>query len=144
MLTAAIKKKEEALAAEAKAQDEANRVAAEAQEQTEKLLKSMTNAAAQQQQSTGLIGKLSAQIEALEKKKLLPDATIEDIAAANAEIAKLKVQLTDLQKVCTERHLWLGRRHEFVPVPKLDGNRTAGGRLYRSVDGQRMEILGGP
>lgn len=103
LLTAAIKKKEEALQAEAKAQDEANRVAAEAQEQTEKLLKSMTNATAQQQQTAGLISKLSAQIEALEKKKLLPDATIEDIAAANAEIAKLKVQLTDLQNITPEQ-----------------------------------------
>lgn len=103
LLTAAIKKKEEALAAEAQAQEEANRVTAEAQQQTEKLLKSMTNATSQQQQSTGLIGKLTTQIEALEKKKLLPDAAIEDIAAANAQIAKLKVQLTDLQNITPEQ-----------------------------------------
>lgn len=103
LLTAAIKKKEEALAAETTAQEEANRVTAEAQQQTDKLLKSMTNAATQQQQSTGLIGKLTAQIEALEKKKLLPDVAIEDIAAANAEIAKLKVQLTDLQNITPEQ-----------------------------------------
>ncbi|WP_288237029.1 hypothetical protein [uncultured Alistipes sp.] len=103
LLTAAIKKKEEALASEKKAQEESNRVAEEAQQQTEKLLKSMTNATSQQQQSTGLIGKLTAQIEALEKKKLLPKSTVEDIAAANAEIAKLKVQLTDLQNITLEK-----------------------------------------
>ena len=103
LLTAAIKKKEEALAAETKAQEEANRVAAEAKQQTEELLKSMTTATSQQQQNTGLIGKLTAQIEALEKKKLLPKSTVEDIAAANAEIAKLKVQLTDLQNITPEK-----------------------------------------
>ena len=103
LLTAAIKKKEEALASEKKAQEESNRVAEEAQQQTEKLLKSMTNATSQQQQSTGLIGKLTAQIDALEKKKLLPKSTVEDIAAANAEIAKLKVQLTDLQNITLEK-----------------------------------------
>nr|DAH08107.1 MAG TPA: tail tape measure [Caudoviricetes sp.] len=103
LLTAAIQKKQEALAAEARAQEEANRVTAEAQAQTEKLMRSMTAATSQQQQSVGLIGKLTAQIEALEKKKLLPSAKIEDIAAANAEIAKLKVQLNDLQNITPEK-----------------------------------------
>ena len=103
LLTAAIQKKQEALAAEARAQEEANRVTAEAQKQTEQLMRSMTAATSQQQQSAGLIGKLTAQIEALEKKKLLPDATIEDIAAANAEIARLKVQLKDLQNITPDK-----------------------------------------
>lgn len=103
LLTAAIQKKREALAAEARAQEEANRVTAEAQAQTEKLMRSMTAATSQQQQSAGLIGKLTAQIEALEKKKLLPESTIEDIAAANAEIARLKVQLSNLQNITPEQ-----------------------------------------
>lgn len=66
-------------------------------------MRSMTAATSQQQQSAGLIGKLTAQIEALEKKKLLPSAKIEDIAAANAKITRLKVQLNDLQNITPEK-----------------------------------------
>lgn len=103
LLTAAIKQKEETVRAERKAQEEANRVTEEARLQTEELLNSITKTTAQQQENSGLIGKLSAQIAALEKKKLLPESTIKDIATANAEIAKLKVQLTDLQNITPEQ-----------------------------------------
>lgn len=103
LLTAAIKKKEEAIRAEKSAQEEANQVTEQARRQTEELLQTITKSTAEQHESSGLIGKLSAQIEALEKKKLLPESTIEDIAAANAEIARLKVQLSNLQNITPEQ-----------------------------------------
>lgn len=93
LLTAAIAKKQETERKAAEAQAEADKVAEQARKQIEELMKSVTKATMQTTQSTGIIGKLQAQIEVLEKKKLLPDATIEDIATANAEIAKLKKEL---------------------------------------------------
>lgn len=66
-------------------------------------MQSITKANGQAEQSTGLIGKLQAQIEALEKRKLLPDATIEDIAAANAEIKRLQKELERLRNITPEQ-----------------------------------------
>ncbi len=103
LLSAAIKKKEETEKKAAEAQAEADKVAEQARRQTEELIGSITKANTQTQQSTGLIGKLQAQIEALEKRKLLPDATVEDIAAANVEIKKLKEELNDLQNITPEQ-----------------------------------------
>ena len=51
----------------------------------------------------GLINDLTTKIERLEKSKLLPNATVEDIAAANAEINKLKEKLNDLQNITPEQ-----------------------------------------
>nr|DAO74571.1 MAG TPA: tail tape measure [Caudoviricetes sp.] len=103
LLSAAIKKKEETEKKAAEAQAEADKVAEQARRQTEELIESITKANTRTEQSTGLIGKLQAQIEALEKRKLLPDATVEDIAAANAEIKKLKEELNDLQNITPEQ-----------------------------------------
>lgn len=103
LLTAAIEKKEETERKAAEAQAEANRIAEQARQQTEELMRSISQANAQTEQSTGLIGKLQAQIEALEKRKLLPDATIEDIAAANAEIRKLQQELERLRNITPEQ-----------------------------------------
>lgn len=99
LLTAAIEKKQETERKAAEAQAEADKVAEQARKETEELIKTITRANAQTTQSTGIIGKLQSQIEALEKKKLLPDATLEEIAAANAEIAKLKKELEAVQNI---------------------------------------------
>lgn len=103
LLTAAIKKKEETERKAAEAQAEADKIAEQARQQTEELMRSITKANKRTEQSTGLIGKLQAQIEALEKQKLLPDATIEDIAAANAEIKKLQKELEHLRNITPEQ-----------------------------------------
>lgn len=103
LLTAAIKKKEETERKAAEAQAEADKIAEQARQQTEALMQSITKANGQAEQSTGLIGKLQAQIEALEKRKLLPDATIEDIAAANAEIKRLQKELERLRSITPEQ-----------------------------------------
>lgn len=49
--------------------------------------------------SSGLILDLRNQIQELENSKLLPDATIEDIAKANAEIAKLSEELKKIENI---------------------------------------------
>lgn len=103
LLTAAIEKKEETERKAAEAQAEADKIAEQARQQTEELMRSISQANAQTEQCTGLIGKLQAQIEALEKRKLLPDATIEDIAAANAEIKKLQKELERLRNITPEQ-----------------------------------------
>lgn len=116
LLSAAIKKKEETDRKAAEAQAEANRIAEQARQQTEELMRSISKANAQTEQSTGLIGKLQAQIEALEKRKLLPDATIEDIAAANAEIKKLQQELERIRNITPEQ---LDRK-PFAPIISSD------------------------
>ena len=103
LLTAAIKKKEETERKAAEAQAEADKIAEQARQQTEELMRSITKANKQTEQSTGLIGRLQSQIEALEKRKLLPDATIEDIAAANAEIKRLQKELERLRNITPEQ-----------------------------------------
>lgn len=103
LLTAAIKKKEETEREAAEAQAEADKIAEQARQQTEALMQSITKANGQAEQSTGLIGNLQAQIEALEKRKLLPDATVEDIAAANAEIKRLQKELEHLRNITPEQ-----------------------------------------
>lgn len=99
LLTAAIEKKKEAERKAAEAQAEADKVAEQARKEAEELIKSITKANEKTTQSSGIIGQLQSQIEALEKKKLLPDATLEDIAAANAEIEKLKKELEAIQNI---------------------------------------------
>ena len=73
LLTAAIEKKREAEKKAAEAQAEMDKVTEEARKQTEELMKSIAGTNAQTEQSTGIIGTLQARIEALEKKKLLPE-----------------------------------------------------------------------
>lgn len=103
LLTAAIKKKEETDRKAAEAQAEMDKTMEQARQQTEALMQSITKANNQTEQSTGLIGRLQSQIEALEKRKLLPDATIEDIAAANAEIKKLQKELERIRNITPEQ-----------------------------------------
>ena len=102
LLTAAIEKKRETEKKAAEAQAELDKVTDEARKQTEELMKSIAGTNAQTEQSTGIIGKLQARIEALEKKKLLPESTVEDIAAANAEIEKLQKELERIKNIKPE------------------------------------------
>ena len=112
LLTAAIEKKREAEKKAAEAQAEMDKVTEEARKQTEELMKSIAGTNALTEQSTGIIGKLQARIEALEKKKLLPESTVEDIAAANAEIEKLQKELERIRNIKPE---------DLNPVVKMDG-----------------------
>lgn len=97
LLTAAIEKKREAEKKAADAQAEMDRITEQARQQTEELMASMNAAADNTGQTTGIIGRLQKQIEGLEKRKLLPESTLEDIAAANAEIARLREELQRIQ-----------------------------------------------
>lgn len=112
LLTAAIEKKREAEKKAAETQAEMDKVTEEARKQAEKLMKSIAGAGTQTERSTGIIGKLQARIEALEKKKLLPESTVEDIAAANAEIEKLQKELERIKNIKPE---------DLKPVVKMDG-----------------------
>lgn len=97
LLTAAIEKKREAEKKAADAQAEMDRITEQARQQTEELMASMNAAADGTERTTGIIGRLQKQIEELEKRKLLPESTLEDIAAANAEIARLREELQRIQ-----------------------------------------------
>lgn len=112
LLTAAIEKKRETEKKAAEAQSELDKVTDEARKRTEELMKSIAGADTQTERSTGIIGKLQAQIETLEKKKLLPESTVEDIAAANAEIGKLQKELERIKNIKPE---------DLQPVVKKDG-----------------------
>lgn len=99
LLAAAIEKKREAEKKAADAQAEMDRITEQARQQTEELMSSMNAAADNTDQTTGIIGRLQKQIEELEKRKLLPESTLEDIAAANAEIARLREELQRIQNL---------------------------------------------
>lgn len=103
LLTAAIEKKREAEKKAADAQAEMDRITEQARQQTEELMASMDAAADNTGQTTGIIGRLQKQIEGLEKRKLLPESTLEDIAAANAEIARLREELQRIQNLTPEQ-----------------------------------------
>lgn len=99
LLTAAIEKKREAEKKAADAQAEMDRITEQARQQTEDLMASMNAATEGTERTTGIIGRLQKQIEELEKRKLLPESTLEDIAAANAEIARLREELQRIQNL---------------------------------------------
>lgn len=99
LLTAAIEKKREAEKKAADAQAEMDRITEQARQQAEELMASMNAAADGTERTTGIIGRLQKQIEEFEKRKLLPESTLEDIAAANAEIARLREELQRIQNL---------------------------------------------
>lgn len=103
LLAAAIEKKREAEKKAADAQAEMDRITEQARQQTEELMSSMNAAADNTDQTTGIIGRLQKQIEELEKCKLLPESTLEDIAAANAEITRLREELQRIQNLTPEQ-----------------------------------------
>lgn len=126
LLTAAIEKKREAEKKAADAQAEMDRITEQARQQTEELMASMNAAADNTGQTTGIIGRLQKQIEGLEKRKLLPESTLEDIAAANAEIARLREELQRIQNLTPEQlaRPTFGSLHPEgveleLPVPEL-------------------------
>ena len=127
LLTKAIERKKEMQAQEQKQQEEMNRMMAVAEQQSEALMKKMQQAAGHGETSLGLIGRLQKQIEELEKKKLLPESSIEDIAACNVEIERLRRELQQLQNITPADLAPIGKNTAVVtpqmeisfPRPKL-------------------------
>ncbi len=91
-LEEAIRRKNAAYAEQERAEAEAARIS----EQMAEVLKGVNT---ETQRGGGLINDLTTRIERLQKQKLLPTATIEDIAACNAEIERLQAELQRLQKI---------------------------------------------
>lgn len=127
LLTKAIERKKEMQAQEQKQQEEMNRMMAVAEQQSEALMKKMQQATGHGETSLGLIGRLQKQIEELEKKKLLPESSIEDIAACNVEIERLRRELQQLQNITPADFAPIGKNTAVVtpqmeisfPRPKL-------------------------
>lgn len=127
LLTKAIERKKEMQAQEQKQQEEMNRMMAVAEQQSEALMKKMQQATGHGETSLGLIGRLQKQIEELEKKKLLPESSIEDIAACNVEIERLRRELQQLQNITPVDLAPIGKNTAVVtpqmeisfPRPKL-------------------------
>ena len=127
LLTKAIERKKEMQAQEQKQQEEMNRMMAVAEQQSETLMEKMQQAAGHGETSLGLIGHLQKQIEELEKKKLLPESSIEDIAACNVEIERLRRELQQLQNITPADLAPIGKNTAVVtpqmeisfPRPKL-------------------------
>lgn len=127
LLTKAIERKKEMQAQEQKQQEEMNRMMAVAEQQSEALMKKMQQATGHGATSLGLIGRLQKQIEELEKKKLLPESSIEDIAACNVEIERLRKELQQLQNITPADLAPIGKNTAVVtpqmeisfPRPKL-------------------------
>lgn len=95
-LEEAIRRKNAAYAEQERAEAEAKRI-------TEQMTDVLKGVNTETLRGGGLINDLTTKIERLEKSKLLPNATVEDIAAANAEIKKLKEELNDLQNITPEQ-----------------------------------------
>lgn len=127
LLTKAIERKKEMQAQEQKQQEEMNRMMAVAEQQSEALMEKMQQATGHGETSLGLIGRLQKQIEELEKKKLLPESSIEDIAACNVEIERLRRELQQLQNITPADLAPIGKNTAVVtpqmeisfPRPKL-------------------------
>jgi len=127
LLTKAIERKKEMQAQEQKQQEEMNRMMAVAEQQSEALMEKMQQATGHGETSLGLIERLQKQIEELEKKKLLPESSIEDIAACNVEIERLRRELQQLQNITPADLAPIGKNTAVVtpqmeisfPRPKL-------------------------
>lgn len=127
LLTKAIERKKEMQAQEQKQQEEMNRIMAVAEQQSEALMEKMQQATGHGETSLGLIERLQKQIEELEKKKLLPESSIEDIAACNVEIERLRRELQQLQNITPADLAPIGKNTAVVtpqmeisfPRPKL-------------------------
>ena len=119
----------------------AEREAAEISKQMEDALKGVSG---QTQEQGGLINDLKNQIAALEKKKLLPESTVDDIAACNVEIEKLQKELKRLESIKPEDLLPKERLSSSlpaisleIPAPKLTTNL---GNLRRVVDEYSVQM----
>ena len=91
--------------------EERDRAEREAARITEQMTKALSSANTQIKVESGLIGDLKNQIAALEKRKLMPSSTVEDIAECNAEIERLQRELQELQNIKPE---------DLEIKPKLD------------------------
>lgn len=105
----------EAINRNKKAYEERQRVEAESQKIADDMANALKGVNTETTRGTGLIADLQNKIENLEKKKLLPTATIDDIATANAEIAKLKEELNNLQNITPDQLT----RTTFEPIAPI-------------------------
>ena len=95
----------------------AEREAAEISKQMEDALKGVSG---QTQEQGGLINDLKNQIAAFEKKKLLPESTVDNIAACNVEIEKLQKELKRLESIKPEDLLPKERLSSSLPAISLE------------------------
>lgn len=105
----------EAINRNKKAYEERQRVEAESKKIADDMTNALKGVNTETTRGTGLIADLQNKIEDLEKKKLLPTATIDDIATANAEIAKLKEELNNLQNITPDQLT----RTTFEPIAPI-------------------------
>ena len=85
---------------------------ADAKRQAEELAKAVVNGNNEIKQSGNIITTLNNKIDALEKKKLLPSSTIQDIANINAEVVKLQKELKRLQSITPDQL----NRKSYTPI----------------------------
>ena len=111
-LQEAIRRTKKAIDDKARAEKEAAAIS----KQMEDVLKGVST---ETEEQGGLINDLKNQIEALEKKKLLPESTVEDIAACNAEIERLQAELQRLQNIKPEDLMPRERIQNTLPTLEL-------------------------
>lgn len=111
-LQEAIRRTKKAIDDKARAEKEAAAIS----KQMEDILKGVST---ETEEQGGLINDLKKQIEALEKKKLLPESTVEDIAACNAEIERLQAELQRLQNIKPEDLMPRERIQNTLPTLEL-------------------------
>ena len=111
-LQEAIRRTKKAIDDKARAEKEAAAIS----KQMEDILKGVST---ETEEQGGLINNLKKQIEALEKKKLLPESTVEDIAACNAEIERLQAELQRLQNIKPEDLMPRERIQNTLPTLEL-------------------------
>lgn len=111
-LQEAIRRTKKAIDDKARAEKEAAAIS----KQMEDILKGVST---ETEEQGGLINDLKNQIEALEKKKLLPESTVEDIAACNAEIERLQAELQRLLNIKPEDLMPRERIQNTLPTLEL-------------------------
>ena len=111
-LQEAIRRTKKAIDDKARAEKEAAAIS----KQMEDILKGVST---ETEEQGGLINDLKKQIEALEKKKLLPESTVEDIADCNAEIERLQAELQRLQNIKPEDLMPRERIQNTLPTLEL-------------------------
>ena len=111
---------QEAIRRTKKAIDDKARAEREAAEISKQMEDALKGASGQTQEQGGLINDLKNQIAALEKKKLLPESTVDDIAACNAEIEKLQKELKRLESIKPEDLLPKERLSSSLPAISLE------------------------
>lgn len=111
---------QEAIRRTKKAIDDKSRAEREAAEISKQMEDALKGVSGQTQEQGGLINDLKNQIAALEKKKLLPESTVDDIAACNVEIEKLQKELKRLESIKPEDLLPKERLSSSLPAISLE------------------------